>query len=179
MKNFAWLFVVCCSIVSECRGDGILSTAIGFVPSMVGNLFSSYDADDYKLKEVMFETSETSNRGGALKIHLVVVYEKEVWETIRKWTSYEYFRANTQLKNDHPNKLYIKEYQLVAKHSVSPWEKLDYPRKEKMKAVGIIIFAEFGMYGGAGRYVIDNHYEKVKITVNANDLDIKCVHDEK
>jgi len=164
-------FIIMCLIYSEGRCDGILSTVIGFVPSMIGGMFSSYNADDFKLKQIMFVTSDTTNRGGALKLHLVVVYEKEVWDTIRKWTSYEYFRGSKQLRNDHPNKLYIQEYQLVAKNSISPWKTLNYPHLKKMKAVGIIIFADFNN-GGPGRYVIDNTNVKIKITAKENDLEI-------
>ncbi|MDR1982460.1 MAG: hypothetical protein LBQ08_01515 [Holosporaceae bacterium] len=114
------------------------------------------------LEEVMLSTEEDMNDRGAVKVHMIVVYEQELVEELMKMSAYHYFRSIDQLIKDHPDKIKIFEWELVAKKRITPWQKVEYPSDHMTPLAGYI----FAKYSGTGEYraKIPPSYKKVKIT---------------
>ncbi len=127
-------------------------------------------AADFLLEEVMLVTDESTNNSGALKVHLVVVYNTEIYDELKKSTSHEYFNHIEQLVKDHPNEIKIFEWQMAAKKTLSPWIPLEYPN-DNMKPLGGFVFANYSG-GGENRALIPKDHKKIKIELLKDDLKI-------
>ncbi|MDR0968223.1 MAG: hypothetical protein LBL99_01135 [Holosporaceae bacterium] len=114
------------------------------------------------LEEVMLSIDENMNDRGAVKVHLVVVYEHELVEELMKMSSDEYFRGVDQMIKDYPDKMKIFEWELVAKKRVMPWKKVEYPTDHMIPLAGFV----FAKYSSSGKHraTIPPSYKKVKIT---------------
>jgi hypothetical protein len=123
------------------------------------------------LEEVMLSVEEDMNNRGAVKLHIAIVYEKELMEELKKMSAEEYFRQVTQLVKDHPDKVKIYEWELVAKKRISPWLKIDYPTDHMQPLAGYV----FAKYSGSGehREKIPSSAEKIKIICEKNNFHIE------
>lgn len=60
--------------------------------------FSSLLASDgLAMEEIMIVTEEDMNNRGAMKIHVVIPYERELYRELSKMSAHEYFRSVDQL----------------------------------------------------------------------------------
>jgi hypothetical protein len=128
--------------------------------SMFGNFFASKGG--ITLEEIMLSTEEDMNDRGAVKVHMIVVYEQELAEELTKMSADHYFHSVDQLVKDHPDKIKIFEWELVAKKRITPWQKIEYPSDHMTPLAGYI----FARYSGIGEYraKIPPSYKKVKVT---------------
>jgi len=113
------------------------------------------------LEKVMISVEEDMNDHGAVKAHLVIVYDPELITEFRKMTAREYFRDIKQLVKDHPDKLKIFEWELVAKKRVIPWVDIKYPADHMVPLAGYV-FAE---YSGSGEHRAKIHSDGKKIKI--------------
>jgi hypothetical protein len=122
------------------------------------------------LEEVMLSVEENMNNNGAVKVHIVIVYEAELVGELSKKTAYQYFRDVEQMVKDFPDKVKVFEWELVAKERVFPWAKIEYP-SEHMEPLAAFIFVS---YSGTGdhRAKIPPTYKKVKIIFAKNNFHI-------
>jgi hypothetical protein len=113
------------------------------------------------LEEVMLSTEEDMNDRGAVKMHIIIVYEEELAEELMKMSADNYFRSVDQLVKDHPDKIKIFEWELVAKKRITPWQKIEYPADHMTPVAGYI----FAKYSGIGEYRarIPQSYKRIKI----------------
>ncbi|MDR2781791.1 MAG: hypothetical protein LBB21_05075 [Holosporaceae bacterium] len=122
------------------------------------------------MKEVMLVIEENMNNNGAVKLHIIIVYDEEVDGELKKMSAYQYFRRVDQLIKDHPDKLKIFEWELVAKERIIPWVKVEYPNNHMLPIVAYV----FAKYSGSGEYraKIPPSYKKVKITLKKENFHI-------
>ncbi len=172
-------YIVFCD--SSLVGAVVSMTAVSSAESLIKDkdkgLFSWLSsADDFLLEEVMLIADENTNNHGALKVHIVILYNKEVFSELMRSSSSEYFSNIEQLVKDHPNEIKIFEWQLVAKKTISPWIRLEYPNNH-MKPVGALVFANYNN-GGVGRSLIPKEHARIKITFGENDFNITPENNE-
>jgi hypothetical protein len=106
--------------------------------SSFGGIFSSKGS--VALEQVMFVLDEDMNEKGATKVHLVIVYEKELLGELKKMSASAYFSAVKQLTKDHPDKMKVFEWTFVAKKRVTKW--IDVPHNTSfLTPLGGFIFA--------------------------------------
>ncbi|MDR2766460.1 MAG: hypothetical protein LBB63_03305 [Holosporaceae bacterium] len=136
--------------------------------SMLGELFAAKGS--VSLEEISVSVEEGMNNSGALKVHVVIVYEEHLVEELRKMSSSMYFRMVDQLVKDYPDKMKIFEWELVAKKRLIPPTKVEYPN-DHMTPLAVYAFADYSS-PGEHRVRIANYYEKVKITLDREDFKI-------
>lgn len=134
----------------------LISSAI---PGIVGGMakdkgfFSSITSifSDNILKEITVVTEEDMNDRGALKMHIVVIFEKEegdakvLYSELSKMSASQYFSSIKQLLKDHPDKMVIRELELIAEKRVIP--PISIQSAENMNAIAILIFADYSSSG--------------------------------
>jgi hypothetical protein len=184
MKKIAFLFVFLCvnvdvsavaiGSVMAMSAASSLKTLSDKKSSFFGEMFASKGG--LALEEVMLSVDENMNNRGAVKLHIVIVYEKELVTELMKMSAEEYFRHIKQLIKDHPDKMKIFEWELVAKKRIMPWKKLDYPADDMTPLAGII----FAKYHDSGehRERIPANCEKIKIIFESDNFRIECPSDE-
>ncbi|MDR2645963.1 MAG: hypothetical protein LBC04_02190 [Holosporaceae bacterium] len=180
MKKVVFLFAFLCvnvdvtamaiNGVMAMSAASSLKTLSDSKSSFFGEIFSSKGG--LALEEVMLSVEENMNNNGAVKMHIVIVYEKELLEELMKMSAEEYFRHIKQLTKDHPDKMKIFEWELVAKKRIMPWKKLDYPADNMTPLAGII----FAKYHGTEVYRerISADCEKIKITFESDNFHVEC-----
>jgi hypothetical protein len=128
--------------------------------SKIGDFFSAKGG--LILEEIMLSVEEEMNDRGAVKVHLVIVYEQELVGELMKMSAHHYFSSVDQLVKDYPDKIKVFEWELVAKKRVMPWTKVEYPVDHMIPLAGYI----FAKYSGSGehRARIPPSYKKVKVT---------------
>jgi hypothetical protein len=136
---------------------------------MLGEILSAKSG--VSLEEVAISVEEDMNNSGALKVHVVIVYEESLAEELRKMSSRTYFRMVDQLVKDYPDKMKILEWELVAKKRLIPATKVKYP-SDHMTPLAAFVFADYSS-PGEHRARIPNYCEKVKIILNKEDLDMQ------
>jgi hypothetical protein len=180
MKKIVFLFTFLCINID------VLAIAIGGVMAMSAasslktltdsksSFFSKIFASKggLALEEVMLSVEENMNNRGAVKLHIAIVYEKELVIELMKMSAEEYFRHIKQLIKDHPDKMKIFEWELVAKKRITSWKKLDYPTDDMTPLAGII----FAKYHGPGvhRERIPASCEKIKIIFESDNFRVEC-----
>ncbi|MDR1236054.1 MAG: hypothetical protein LBJ96_03530 [Holosporaceae bacterium] len=176
MKKFAFLLYFVgleAAAVSSVISEGL--SAAASIKTLKGDsdfgltgIFSSKGG--ISLEEVMLSVKENMNTNGAVRVHLVVVYDIELVGELMKRSSEQYFRHVDQLVKDYPDKIKIFEWELVAKEQDIPWTKIEYPDKHMMPLAGFI----FAKYSGSGehRARIPPTYKKVKITFKKDKFEI-------
>ncbi|MDR2158046.1 MAG: hypothetical protein LBO02_01875 [Holosporaceae bacterium] len=127
--------------------------------SKIGDFFSAKGG--LILEEIMLSVEEDMNDRGAIKVHLAIVYEKELVGELMKMSAHHYFSSVDQLIKDYPDKIKIFEWELVAKKRIIPWAKVEYPIDHMIPLAGYI----FAKYSGSGehRARIPPTYKKVKV----------------
>jgi hypothetical protein len=122
------------------------------------------------LEKVAISVEENMNDNGALKLHLVIVYDRVLVEELRKMSSGEYFRTVDQLLKDHPDKMKIFEWELVAKKRLIPFSDIEYPT-DHMTPIAGYVFAKYSS-PGEHRATIPTYSEKIKISLEKEDFTI-------
>lgn len=116
------------------------ATIKGADSSGFGGIFSS--KGKVALEQVMFVVDEDMNEKGAVKVHLVIVYEKELLAELKKMSASAYFSGVKQLTKDHPDKMKVFEWTFVAKKRVTKW--IDVPHDTSfLTPLGGFIFANY------------------------------------
>ncbi len=133
-----------------------------------GWISSFFSDDDFDLEEVMVITKPDMNNHGAMKAHMVIVYDKELMRELSSMTSYRYFEMVDQLIKDYPDKMKIYSWNLIAEDRIRRWQKID-TLKGTMSPLGGFVFADYHDNVGAHRARIPN-YAKIKITFERSDF---------
>ncbi len=133
-----------------------------------GWISSFFSDNDFELEQVMVVTKPDMNNYGAMKAHMVIVYDRELMRELSVMTSYRYFEMVDQLIKDYPDKMKIYSWDLIAEDRIRRWQKID-TLKGTMTPLGGFIFADYHDNVGAHRARIPN-YEKVKITFGRSDF---------
>jgi len=177
MKFFV-IFVIFLNF-SEILGDAATSTFMGVSAAdsidritsrkKKGWLSSIFSDDDFSLEQIMIVTEANMNNNGAMKAHLVIVYDKELMRELSAMTAYRYFDMVDQLIKDHPDKMKIYSWNLIAEDRIRPWQKIDTLRST-MSPLGGFIFAGYDNMG-VHRAKVPN-YEKVKVVFGRSDFTI-------
>ena len=130
--------------------------------SFLGKLFASKGG--IALEKVMFLIEEDMNNHGAVRLHIVVVYDEELMAELKKMSANEYFHQLEQLTKDHPDKMKIFEWEFAAKKRITPWITIEYPA-DHMTPLAAFIFAK---YSGTGehRARIPTSSKKAKIKLD-------------
>ncbi|MDR3180112.1 MAG: hypothetical protein LBT70_04425 [Holosporaceae bacterium] len=169
-------------------GGGIESAVIGLSAASsvkalddkdffgLGSAFSS--KEKVNIEAVMFCIEENMNNNGAVKVHLVIVYdEKELVGEFSKMTAREYFRSIKQLKKDHPDKMKIFKWEFKAEKKMSPWVPIKHNTSELTPLKGFV-FASYDSIG-EHRAIIPSFCKKMKITMKEKEFEIEQADDEK
>ncbi len=122
------------------------------------------------LEQIMLVTNKNMNRGGAVKVHVVIVYERELVSEFMKMSATQYFQRVDQLIKDYSDKMKIFAWELVAKERITPWIDIKYP-VDHMVPLAAFIFADYSS-AGDHRIRIPPSYKKIKITFETNDLNV-------
>jgi hypothetical protein len=176
MKKFA--FLLCFVGLEAAAVSSVLSGGLSAAASLktlkgdsdfgLTGMFSAKGG--LSLEEVMLSVKENMNNNGAVRAHLVVVYDVELIGELMKKSSEQYFRNVDQMVKDYPDKVKIFEWELVAKEQDIPWAKIEYPDKHMTPLAGFV----FAKYSGSGehRARIPPTYKKVKITFKKDKFEI-------
>lgn len=151
--------------------DGVyalIGAAVSAVPAL-GSLFSSESG--VKLEEVMLSIDEDMNRRGAVKMHIVIVYEEELSHALTKLSARQYFRSIEQLKKDFPDKMHIFAWELIAKKRLTPWIKIDKYPKDHMTPIAGYIFVDYST-AGDHRAKIPPSKKKIRIILAKDEFHI-------
>lgn len=157
-----------------------LSLSEGITVMSLGSTLASSDKDSWisrllagrsnvTIEKVMLSIDKNMNQSSAVKLHLVIVYDKSLVNILEKLNSNEYFKQIDQLIKDHPDKMKIFSWQLVAKQRIGPWITLEYPIGYMTPEAGFI-FANYSTNGDhrsklpVGRNII--------ITLEKNDFKV-------
>jgi hypothetical protein len=137
--------------------------------SFLGKFFSG--KVELELEQVMLVIDDDMNHKSAVKLHIVVVYEQELIGELRKMSSNQYFSSIKQISKDHPDKIKVFEWKLVAKKRITKWIALPHNTKFLTPLAGFV----FASYSSPGehRAVIPSSWDKMKILLGKNEFEIK------
>ena len=176
-------FILCCPVFIFQTHASSISDGVAIMS--LGNTLSSSDKDSWlnkilaakgnvDIEQIMISVNQNMNQGGAVKLHVLIVYEKELIAELEKMSSREYFRQVDQLIKDHPDKMKIFSWELVAKQRIGPWTPLEYPIGHMIPLAGFV-FADYSTNGEHRAQLPIG--KKVKITLEENDFEITTVKD--
>ncbi|MDR2107020.1 MAG: hypothetical protein LBO73_00635 [Holosporaceae bacterium] len=157
------------SAVNNVMGDNDNKKDSSFFPSFK-DWFSPKGG--LALEEVKVHINEDMNNHGAVKAHLVIVYDPELLGILRKKRADQYFDCLDQLKKDYPNTMKIFEWELIAKERVIPWKKIKYTANHNVP-LGGYIFAKYSQNFEKPkdyRAKIPPTHKKIKITFKRDDF---------
>ena len=153
-------------LASETFSFDLSSMLIG-----AGSKMKSFFTDDsnFQLKKVKIVAKKEMNSGGAVNLHIVIVYDKELQLELSKMTSTEYFSGVEQLKKDHPDRLYICKWEIVAKDRIFPDVDLKIPREFLIPLDGFV----FVSYNNTGPHRGEIPPARKRVTITLEDRDFK------
>ena len=161
----------------------------GLNPNNVGGPFSS--KKEITLKEITFSVEETLNNNCAVRVHLVLVYKKELEDKLSSMDSRQYFESFEQIIKDNPDKIKILEWQICAERRMFSWKKKDESAFAPPKKA--FIFVSYSNMNGSAnsnnnnnvthggkehRAVIPVNCEKIKIMLEKEDFKLERVKEE-
>lgn len=135
-----------------------------------GILSSFLFDNEFELKKVKIVTKDDMNNHGAMKAHLVIVFDRELREELKVMSASRYFSMVDQLIKDYPDKMKIYSWDLIAEDRIRDWEKID-ALNSTMTPVGGFVFADYQNMGAHRQRIPD--YEKVKIIFERSDFRIE------
>lgn len=143
-----------------------------------GGMLKSFFSDDsnFNLETIKLVTKKEMNSGGAINLHVVIAFDKELELELSKMTATDYFSGVDQLKKDHPDKLYIRKWELVAKDRIFPDVDLKIPN-EFLLPVGGFVFATYSNTG-PHRGMIPPARKRITITCEEKDFKIEGSDEE-
>lgn len=139
--------------------------AANFVASEATSFFKSIFASKGKvnIEDMVFEIDEDMNESGAISVYLVICYDRELFDSIKRDTASQFKKNMETYKDDYLDKIVILKWNLVAKKRLSPpiliaglYERKDIP------PVGGFIFATYST-PGSHRYRIPSSWKKMKV----------------
>ena len=133
--------------------------------------WSIFSDNDFSLENIMVVTEAGMNNGGAMKVHLVIVYSKEILQILGTVSARQYFSMIDQLIKDHPDTMKIYSWTLIAENRIRGWQPIE-TLKDSMTPLGGFIFADYDNSTAVHRARIPD-YEKVKVTFGRNDFKIE------
>lgn len=165
--KFLVIFVIFLSFSDVCA-EGLLSGVFGGI----GDFFSGKnEGEDFPLEKVWITTNSNTNNGGAMKVHLVLVYDKSVFDELGKISARRYFNLIDQLHKDHPDKLKVIKWDLIASDNLG----LDSFKVETyvdaMRVYGGYMFADYSNNRFAHRAKVPR-YKEVRVVFGEEDLAI-------
>lgn len=177
-----WVIFVLFFSISEIWADAAVTTTLMSMTAADSldrlsvrkkkGIISSFLFDnEFELKKVMIVTKADMNNSGAMKVHLVIVYERELMKELGTMSAYRYFSMVDQLIKDYPDKMKIYAWDLIAEDRIRNWEEID-GLNSTMTPLGGFVFADYQDNMGTHRARIPN-YEKVKIIFERSDFKIE------
>ncbi len=133
--------------------------------------WSMFSNNDFSLESIMIVTKANMNYGGALRVHLVIVYTEEIKRILSTLSARQYFSMIDQLKKDHPDTMKIYSWTLVAENRIRGWQPID-TLSESMTPLGAFMFADYNDLVAIHRALIPN-YEKIKVVFDECDFNIE------
>jgi type VI secretion system protein len=146
-----------------------LDTLTSKKDSMLGDIFSSKEG--VTLEKIRVSTEEDMNSKGAVKVHIVIVYDREVAGILKTMSASEYFKRVDQLIRDNQDKMKIFEIELVAKKRSVPMEDLEYPT-DHLTPVACYIFANYSS-PGEHRARIPDSWEGINMSLEKDDFHVR------
>lgn len=127
----------------------MISMVEKFKPSSFSDMFASDDG--IKLQKATINVATDMNNGAAVKMHLVIVYSKELVSKLSTLRSDRYFEMVDQLKRDYPEQMKIFAWEIIAKEQMFP-SKIEYPRDHMTPLAGFIFvsYTDNNRYGNGG-----------------------------
>lgn len=180
MKFFVVLFLFLSSFeifaTNALTGAFMGTTVMDFVDRRLEKknkswFWSIFSDNDFSLENIMVVTEAGMNNGGAMNVHLVIVYSKEILQILGTVSARQYFSMIDQLIKDHPDTMKIYSWTLVAENRIRGWQPIE-TLKDSMTPLGGFIFADYDNSTGVHRARIPN-YEKVRVTFGRNDFKIE------
>ncbi len=180
IKNFAlFLCIICCFFVCEKLFAFSLSSLSPV--SLLGSAANLFKSDKkFELEEVKFSIAEDTNHKGALKLHLVIAFDKEALNQLKKIKAREYFERAEQFKKDYPDKIKIFQWTIVAKKRLTDWKKIEYD-SDFMNVEGGLVFARYDDSSGPQREhraTIPAACKKMKIILECDDFKLEPEKEE-
>ncbi len=184
----AFLFLMP-SVISAISGKG----EGGASPASIGGILSS--KKEITLEEIVFSVEENLNDNAAVRVHLVLVYTKELKDKLSSLTSRQYFEDFKQLIKDNPDKIKILEWQICAERRTFSWKKSGESAFAPPKSAFIFVSYNTignsaGNFSGHGnsngvthggnehRAVVPINCRKIKIMLEKEDFKLKRIKDE-
>ena len=123
---------ILCLLIILCGGE-----VIGLIASMsqlsgASDLMSKAkealaSEDGIKLKNITIHVDEHMNNGAAVKLYVVIAYNRELAMTLSKLTADRFLKMKDQLCRDYPDEIVLMGKEIVAKEQVFPWKDVKYP----------------------------------------------------
>jgi hypothetical protein len=136
--------------------------------SLLSDILSSKSG--VMLKKIRISTEEDMNSRGALKVHVIIVYDKDIAGILKNMASGEYFKRVDQLIRDNQDKMKIFEIELVAKKRSVPLEDLEYPGG-CMTPLACYIFVNYSS-PGEHRAKVPANWEEINIEFKKGDFKV-------
>jgi len=164
--KFLVVFVVFFSFFDVCAKEGFFS---GLANGVSGFFSGKNEEGEFPLETIWITTRNNTNNGGAMKVHFVLVYDKSVFDELGKISARRYFELIDQLHKDHPDKLKVINWDLVASDNLGLDSfKID-TYVDVMDIYGGYIFADYSNNKFAHRAKIPR-YDQIRVVFGEEDL---------
>lgn len=131
---------------------------------------------ELNLEKISFTINEHMNNDSAVKVHLVIPYDKGLSDTLSELTAKEYFNRYKQLVKDYPDKIKILEWQFPAEKKKTGKIDVEY-ESSFLTPSKSYIFANYQNHGDH-RLAIPKTATELEIRLDQNDFD-KVTEDDK
>lgn len=106
------------------------------------------------------------NRTSAMTIDLVVCYDKELCEHLKRMSAPEYFKSSNQLRTDNPAFLHVLRWEMVPGQILENYPCLP-PRKSKVE--GVLVFADYAT-PGSHRVAVDPKVRVMRVVMGPENI---------
>ncbi|MDR2724125.1 MAG: hypothetical protein LBB25_02890 [Holosporaceae bacterium] len=123
------------------------------------------------LEKVTISTEDDMNNHAAVKFHIVIIYDQELLDELKKMSASEYFHTIIQLVRDNPDKMKIFEWQLSAQKRKLPASELEYEDSNMVPLAAIA----YGNYGspGAHRVTVPPTAKSIRVSFEKQDFRVE------
>lgn len=95
------------------------------------------------LRRISLKTSRDCNMSTAITVDLVVFYDKDLFESVKKMDAHTYFHSVDQVRRDNESLIEIWRWELVPNQILENYK----PVFKQGKAWGVLIFADYKTKG--------------------------------
>lgn len=169
-------------LITGCSNAIVSGAAASVATNDVGTSFLTsvkrffIKEETLKLKKAMVVVCKSANRNRAIRMHIVVVFDKELFKELSKKKASEYFKIYHQLAENYDDRIRIFQFPIPSREYIFRPQAINYEIPDLLPE-GALVFANY-CTPGDHRIKLKNDQENVKIILEKNGFKVGYIKNE-